>query len=107
LVYNITLSPIEDVEYLAEIDNIYFDFDKSNIRADAAKELDKLVDLMKNEYPELAIEIGSHTDFRRSERYNEALSKRRKNPSMSTWYQKGSPLKGSMRIKATGEQNPR
>lgn len=77
LIYNIQLDPIKDVDYLAEINNIYFDFDKSNIRADAAKELDKLVELMKNKYPELVIEIGSHTDVRGSNEYNEGLAKRR------------------------------
>ncbi|QED36798.1 OmpA family protein [Antarcticibacterium arcticum] len=77
LVYNIELDPIEDVEYLAEIDIIYFDFDKHNIRPDAARELDKLVDLMTNKYPELVIEIGSHTDIRGSNQYNEGLAERR------------------------------
>lgn len=75
--YNISLQPVEDVEYLAEIDNIYFDFDKSNIRDDAARELDKLIDLMLNKYPDLVIEIGAHTDFRGSEQYNERLAERR------------------------------
>ncbi|MBI6116971.1 OmpA family protein [Salegentibacter maritimus] len=75
--YNIALQPVADVEYLAEINNIYFDFDKSNIRPDAAKELDKLVKLMRDEYPDLVIEIGSHTDKRGSEAYNEALAERR------------------------------
>ncbi len=77
LIYNIQLAPIEDVEYLAEIDNIYFDFDKSNIRPDAAKELDKLVELMTNKYPDLVIKIGSHTDKRGSDEYNEGLANRR------------------------------
>ena len=77
LIYNIALQPVADVEYLAEINNIYFDFDKSNIRADAAKELDKLVKLMKEEYPDLVIEIGSHTDKRGSDIYNDALAERR------------------------------
>lgn len=77
LIYDIQLNPVKDVEYLAEIENIYFDFDKSNIRPDAAQELDKLVDLMTNEYPELVIEIGSHTDRRGSKAYNEKLAERR------------------------------
>jgi len=77
LIYNIALDPIEDVEYLAEINNIYFDFDKSNIRPDAANELDKLVDLMTNKYPDLVIKIGSHTDKRGTDEYNEGLAKRR------------------------------
>ena len=75
--YDIQLSPVRDVEYLAEIDNIYFDFDKSNIRPDAAKELDKLITLMQEEYTDLVIEIGSHTDRRGSNAYNEKLAERR------------------------------
>lgn len=77
IIYNMQLDPVEDVEYLAEINIIYFDFDKHNIRPDAAKELDKLVDLMKNKYPDLVIEIGSHTDRRGSNQYNEGLAERR------------------------------
>ncbi|SDD72510.1 WD40-like Beta Propeller Repeat [Pricia antarctica] len=52
---------------------IYFEFDKSNVRSDAAKELDKLVSVMK-EYPGMAIKIESHTDSRGSRAYNEYLS---------------------------------
>ena len=77
LVYNIELSPVNDVEYLAEINKIYFDFDKATIRKDAAEELDKLVELMKYEYPHLVIEIGSHTDRRGSAAYNNRLASRR------------------------------
>jgi len=106
LIYNIALSPVEDVEYLAEIDNIYFDFDKSNIRPDAAKELDKLVDLMKNEYPELVIEIGSHTDFRGSEQYNEALSKRRAKSTYEYLISKGISPERIKEYKGYGETKP-
>lgn len=56
--------------------DIYYDLDKSNIRPDAAIELDKLVSLMKK-YPQMKIELGSHTDCRASFTYNMALSKRR------------------------------
>lgn len=55
---------------------IYFDVDKSNIRPDAAIELDKIVKFM-NENPTVIIELGSHTDCRASEAYNKALSNRR------------------------------
>jgi len=106
LIYNIALSPIEDVEYLAEINNIYFDFDKSNIRADAAKELDKLVNLMKNEYPELVIEIGSHTDFRGSNQYNEALSQRRAKSTYEYLVSKGISQERIQAYKGYGETKP-
>jgi outer membrane protein OmpA-like peptidoglycan-associated protein len=106
LVYNIALSPIEDVEYLAEIDNIYFDFDKSNIRADAEKELDKLVDLMKNEYPELVIEIGSHTDIRGTNQYNEALALRRATSTYEYLVSKGISPHRIQAYKGYGETKP-
>ena len=45
--------PDQFVSNKVNINTIYFDFDKYNIRPDAAKELDKVVQVM-NEYPELA-----------------------------------------------------
>ena len=56
--------------------NIYYDLDKSFIRPDAAKELNKLIKIMKDN-PTLIIEIGSHTDSRANDDYNMALSQRR------------------------------
>lgn len=55
---------------------IYFDLDKSNIRPDAAIELDKIVKFM-NDNPNVVIELGSHTDCRATEQYNMSLSNRR------------------------------
>ncbi|MDG1333435.1 MAG: OmpA family protein [Crocinitomicaceae bacterium] len=55
---------------------IYFDLDKSNIRPDAALELDKIVKIM-NDNPEMKVELGSHTDCRASKSYNMRLSGRR------------------------------
>ncbi|MDR9457663.1 MAG: OmpA family protein [Salegentibacter sp.] len=104
--YNISLEPIKDVEYLAEIDNIYFDFDKSNIRKDAAQELDKLVDLMKNEYPDLVIEIGAHTDFRGSEQYNEGLAQRRAQSTRQYLIENGIDENRIYAAKGYGEREP-
>ncbi|RXP48601.1 OmpA family protein, partial [Lutibacter sp. HS1-25] len=69
---NIALAPIEDVAILADLKIIYFDLDKSNIRPDAALELDKVVALM-NKYPGMVIKLGSHTDSRADDAYNMAL----------------------------------
>ena len=73
---DVNLSPIEDVALLADLDIIYFDLDKHNIRPDAAVELDKVVRLM-NTYPEMVIRLESHTDSRANDQYNIALSNRR------------------------------
>jgi|BioPla2DNA2_1021312.scaffolds.fasta_scaffold03985_3 outer membrane protein OmpA-like peptidoglycan-associated protein/tetratricopeptide (TPR) repeat protein len=58
------------------IENIYYDYDKANIRPDAAIELDKVVELLV-ENPGIIIELGSHTDSRGSDAYNLNLSQRR------------------------------
>jgi outer membrane protein OmpA-like peptidoglycan-associated protein len=58
------------------IPNIYYDYDKSYIRADAAKILDKLAIFLKDN-PAIKVELGAHTDSRGSDAYNMALSGRR------------------------------
>ncbi|MEE1898250.1 OmpA family protein [Flavobacterium rakeshii] len=55
---------------------IYFDLDKSNIRPEAALDLEKILDVL-NEYPNMKLDIRSHTDSRQTHKYNEALSDRR------------------------------
>lgn len=65
-----------DLSTFIEINPIYFDYNKSFIRDDAAIELDKIVKVM-TENPNMFIELGSHTDCRGKEAYNEKLSDRR------------------------------
>ncbi|MEI6412195.1 MAG: OmpA family protein, partial [Bacteroidota bacterium] len=59
-----------------QIQNIYYDYDKWDIRADASEQLDKVVTLMKDN-PGLSVELGSHTDSRGNDAYNLTLSERR------------------------------
>jgi outer membrane protein OmpA-like peptidoglycan-associated protein len=56
--------------------NIYYDYDKWDIRKDAAKELNKVVTLLRDN-PGMSIELGSHTDSRGRDAYNDTLSQRR------------------------------
>lgn len=63
----------EPIPYLL---HIYYDFDQSYIRGDAEPELNKLLALL-NENPTITIELGSHTDSRGSNSYNNRLSQRR------------------------------
>jgi outer membrane protein OmpA-like peptidoglycan-associated protein len=58
------------------LENIYYDLDKSEIRPDAKPGLDKLVAIM-NENPDIRIELGSHTDSRADDAYNDRLSQKR------------------------------
>ena len=73
---NIAMKPVEDVVILADLEIIYFDLDKYNIRPDAAVELDKVVELM-NKYPGMVIRLESHTDSRANDQYNIVLSENR------------------------------
>lgn len=70
------------------LNNIYYDYDKWNIRADAAQSLDTLVDiLVKN--PTIKIQLSSHTDCRGKDTYNETLSQKRAESVVQYLIQKG------------------
>lgn len=77
---DIPLKPIDpcagDLGCKLDLQPIYFDFDKWDIRPDAEVELAKILEAMKL-YPELVIHIESHTDSRGTEKYNMTLSERR------------------------------
>ena len=66
----------EDGTVLIELENIYFDLDKWNIKPQAAEVLNVLLGILKK-YPYMEIEIGSHTDSRASDMYNLRLSNKR------------------------------
>ncbi|UYW01924.1 OmpA family protein [Flavobacterium agricola] len=80
---NVYLDPVkkpikqgDDLAKVFEIEIIYFDLDKANIRPDAAVDLAKVVEVMK-EYPTMKVDIRSHTDSRATKTYNQKLSDRR------------------------------
>ena len=73
--HDILLSKFQ-INQVFRIENIYYDYDKWNIRPDAAFELDKVIRFL-NEHPEIQIELGSHTDARGSFTYNQSLSQKR------------------------------
>lgn len=70
------------------LNNILYDFDDFRIRPDAAIELDKLVAFLESEL-ELRVELGSHTDSRGSDRYNERLSQQRAQAAVEYIISKG------------------
>jgi len=65
---------IIDEPYILQ--NIYYDFDKSDLRPESIEELDRLAKLLEQN-PTIVIQIGSHTDTNGSERYNIRLGDRR------------------------------
>ena len=58
------------------LENIYYDFDKANIREDAQPTLNDLARNLELN-PDIRIQLGSHTDCRGSSRYNQDLAQRR------------------------------
>ena len=72
------------------IPNIYYDYDKATLRAESLPVLDKLVSFF-DENKDLTIEIGSHTDSRGSDKYNESLSQRRAQSVVDYFIEKGVP----------------
>jgi outer membrane protein OmpA-like peptidoglycan-associated protein len=74
-VTNTAAAPVDTTQGFA-FEPIYYDLDKSNIRPDAAAELDKLVAFL-NQYPNIRIQVSSYTDSRATGDYNQALSQRR------------------------------
>ncbi|NGY38779.1 OmpA family protein [Flavobacterium sp. XN-5] len=83
------------------ITNIYFDFDKSDIRYEAAIDLEKILDVLI-EYPAMKLDIRSHTDSRGSSKYNEALSDRRAKSTIN-WLIKNGVAKDRLTAKGYGE----
>ena len=80
--------PINDLGCRLDLQPIYFDFDKHNIRSDAEVELAKILQAMK-EYPQLRIHIESHTDSRGNDDYNVQLSERRAKSTLEWLVNKG------------------
>ncbi len=72
---NVALKQI-DVGQSIVLKNIFFDFDKATIRMESANELDRLIKLLTDN-PTLKIELGSHTDNKGSDEYNQKLSQSR------------------------------
>ncbi len=93
LVTNITFDTILVLDRLEKnkvfvLNNIYFDLDKYDIKPEAARELDKLVELL-NDNPEIKIEMSSHTDSIASREYNITLSQRRAESTVNYLVKKG------------------
>ncbi|TRO65396.1 OmpA family protein [Christiangramia sabulilitoris] len=66
----------DDLAKMLNLDPILFDLDKADIKPKAAKQLDEIAAYMI-EYPELLIDIRSHTDSRADDLYNIKLSMNR------------------------------
>jgi len=86
------------------VENIYYDFNESKIREDAAEELDKFVQVL-NDNPGIKVELGSHTDSKGSDEFNQKLSQQRAESAVNYLISKGiSPTR--ITAKGYGESQP-
>ncbi|GAA3937436.1 OmpA family protein [Hymenobacter algoricola] len=86
------------------VDNIFYDYDKADIRTDAAVELDKLVQTLVDN-PKITIELSSHTDARGKDAYNMTLSQKRAQSAVDYIITKGID-KSRITAKGYGETRP-
>lgn len=86
------------------LENIYYDFDESFIREDARPTLNELAGLLTLN-PDIRIQLGSHTDCRGVDRYNEELSQRRAQAAVDYLIQQGIDP-GRLEARGYGESAP-
>lgn len=86
------------------LDNIYYDYDKWDIREDAKPTLDTLVEILQQN-PTINIELASHTDSRGSASYNESLSQKRAESAVAYIISKGI-TSNRLIAKGYGESKP-
>lgn len=65
-----------EVGRIIRLENIFFDFDKSELKPESEAELDRVIELL-TDYPHMRIEISAHTDAEGSDDYNLKLSQAR------------------------------
>jgi outer membrane protein OmpA-like peptidoglycan-associated protein len=85
-----------------KIENIRYDLNKWEIRPDAAKELDNLVQILRDN-PGIVVELGSHTDCRASDEYNLNLSQKRAESAVEYIIKKGKIPQNRISAKGYGE----
>lgn len=98
------INKMQDGSIQIELENIYFDLDKSDIKPQAANVLNQLVSILKK-YPYMEIELGAHTDSRASDVYNLRLSNRRAASALEYLVENGIARK-RLTSKGYGESKP-
>jgi outer membrane protein OmpA-like peptidoglycan-associated protein len=85
-------------------EKVLFGFDRSDLGANAATNLDKLINVL-NKYPDTDIQILGHTDNKGTDEYNQGLSERRAN-SVSGYLKNHGITSGRVSTKGMGENDP-
>lgn len=101
----VELTPVAIDEEEIQIETIHFDFDKYNVKKEAAYELDKIYDILKK-YPIMKLEIIGHTDNIGSAAYNQKLSERRAESAAQYLIDKGID-KSRIKTSGKGKSDPK
>jgi len=88
-----------------ELPNIFYDFNKWDLRPESMVSLDKLVETL-NDNPNVTIELMSHTDSRDTEEYNYELSTKRAQSVVRYLIEKGIEPE-RLSAKGYGESSPK
>lgn len=95
------LEPLFQIGKKFVLQDIHYDFDKSNIRQDASDILNEVMRIMRSN-PTLKIELSSHTDSRGSDSYNMNLSHKRAESAVDYLVSRGI-ARDRMEAKGSGE----
>jgi len=87
------------------IKNIYYDFDKADLKLIAKRTLDTTVFTLMKQFPSIVIEISSHTDSKGDDEYNKKLSQKRAESVVNYLISKGI-ASNRLRAKGYGEEKP-
>jgi len=100
---NLYLAPLDEGAVIL-LNNIFFEFDKSDLKSESFSEIDRLLKIL-NDNPALKIEISGHSDDKGSDDYNKNLSQSRVNSVLT--YLTGKGVAGTRLIaKGYGESKP-
>lgn len=88
-----------------ELPNIFYDFDRWELRPESMAALDRLVEVL-NENPTIIIELGAHTDSRGTLDYNYDLSQKRAQSVVNYLIEKGIPTE-RLRAKGYAQSQPK
>lgn len=100
---NLYLAPLEkDVKF--EIKNIFFEYNRADLRSDSHDELDRLAEILKDK-ENIHVEIGGHTDQKGDVAYNAGLSLKRAG-SVKTYLISQGVMDEQLIAKGYGESQP-
>jgi outer membrane protein OmpA-like peptidoglycan-associated protein len=68
---------IVDINNILKMGNIYFDYNKYEVRPESLPSVQKIADLLMKRYPDVSLRIEGHTDHTASRKYNQWLSEKR------------------------------